>query len=94
MASSPSQYGSISPALGLGTINEIIDALPVLVDTVDERVSTQMKSLLPDFVTGDHPTFSAFVQAYFEWMEQEGNPRYASVKHLSNRDIDDTTRTH
>ena len=91
MASSPSQFGSISPALGLGTINEIIDALPVLVDTVDERVSTQMKSLLPDFVTGDHPTFSAFVQAYFEWMEQEGNPRYASVKHLSNRDIDDTT---
>ena len=90
VAGSSSQYGGITPLLGLGTVTDIIENLPEVVDTVDERVSTQLKSLMPDFVTSDHPTFSAFIQAYLEWMEQEGNPRYATVKHLSNRDIDTT----
>jgi len=93
VAGSSTQYGGITPLLGLGTVTEIIESLPPIVDTVDERVSTQLKSLLPDFVTSDHATFASFVQAYFEWMEQEGNPRYATVKHLSNRDIDTTAST-
>ena len=90
VSGSSTQYGGISPLLGLGTVTEIIESLPPIVDTVDERVSTQLRSLLPDFITADHPTFSAFVQAYFEWMERDGNPRYATVKHLSIRDIDET----
>ena len=90
VSGSSTQYGGISPLLGLGTVTELIESLPPIVDTVDERVSTQLRSLLPDFITADHPTFSAFVQAYFEWMERDGNPRYATVKHLSIRDIDET----
>ena len=90
VSGSSTQYGGITPLLGLGTVTDIIESLPTIVDSVDDRVSTQLKSLLPDFITSDHPTFSAFVQAYFEWMEQDGNPRYATVQHLSNRDIDET----
>jgi hypothetical protein len=39
-----------------------------------ERVSVKVEGQLPDFVKQDHPTFVAFLEAYYEYMEQQGKP--------------------
>jgi hypothetical protein len=49
----------------------------------DERVSVKVDGQLPDFVTRDHPTFVAFLEAYYEYMEQEGKP-YEIIGNLNN----------
>ena len=49
----------------------------------DERVSVKVDGQLPDFVTRDHPTFVAFLEAYYEYMEQQGKP-YEIIGNLNN----------
>jgi hypothetical protein len=49
----------------------------------DERVSVKVDGQLPDFVTRDHPTFIAFMEAYYEYMEQQGKP-YEIIGNLNN----------
>ena len=49
----------------------------------DERVSVKIDGQLPDFVTRDHPTFVAFLEAYYEYMEQQGKP-YEVIGNLHN----------
>ena len=39
-----------------------------------ERVSVKVEGQLPEFVKQDHPTFVAFLAAYYEYMEQQGKP--------------------
>ena len=57
----------------------------------DERGSVRVEGQLPDFVTRDHPTFIAFLEAYYEYMEQEGKP-YEIIGNLNNyADLGKTT---
>ena len=49
----------------------------------DERISVQVEGQLPDFVKQDHATFVAFLEAYYEYMEQLGKP-YEIVGNLKN----------
>lgn len=57
---------------------------------VDERFSTQLKDQLPDFVLENYETFVQFVEAYYEWSEQHGNPRAEGVRLGTYSDIDET----
>ncbi len=49
----------------------------------DERISVRVEGQLPDFVKSDHPTFIAFLEAYYEYMEQTGKP-YEIIGNLRN----------
>ena len=49
----------------------------------DERVSVKVENQLPQFVKQDHPTFVAFLEAYYEYMEQVGKP-YEIIGNLNN----------
>ena len=57
---------------------------------VDERFSTQLKDQLPDFVLENYETFVQFVEAYYEWSEQHGNPRAEGVRLNTYNDVDET----
>ena len=48
-----------------------------------ERISVRVEGQLPDFVKSDHPTFIAFLEAYYEYMEQTGKP-YEVIGGLAN----------
>ena len=57
----------------------------------DERVSVKVEGQLPQFVKEDHPTFVAFLEAYYEYMEQQGKP-YEIIGNLDNYvNLDKTT---
>lgn len=58
--------------------------------SVDEGLSNLVTSILPDYVVSDHPTFVAFVKAYFEFLEKEGNSRFAAATLEKNVDVDQT----
>jgi len=49
----------------------------------DERISVRVEGQLPDFVKQDHPTFVAFLEAYYEYLEQVGKP-YEIIGNLDN----------
>jgi len=48
-----------------------------------ERISAKVEGQLPAFVKQDHRTFVAFMEAYYEYMEQEGKP-YEIIGSLDN----------
>ena len=57
----------------------------------DERISVKVEGQLPAFVKQDHETFVAFMEAYYEYMEQEGKP-YEIIGNLDNyANLDKTT---
>ena len=57
----------------------------------DERISVKVQGQLPAFVKEDHTTFVAFMEAYYEYMEQQGKP-YEIVGNLHNyANVDKTT---
>jgi hypothetical protein len=57
----------------------------------DQRyISSHIDSQLPDFVRADHPMFKSFLEAYYEFMEQDPNATYGSAKLMDYADIDDT----
>ena len=59
--------------------------------TLDERISVKVEGQLPAFVKQDHATFVAFLEAYYEYMEQEGKP-YEIIGNLNNyANLDKTT---
>ena len=58
--------------------------------STDEGLSNLVTSLLPDYVVSDHPKFVAFIQAYFEFLEQQGNSRFAAATIDKNIDVDQT----
>ena len=53
-------------------------------------LSNLVTSILPDYVVSDHPTFVSFVKAYFEFLGQQGNSRFAATTLETNVDIDKT----
>jgi len=48
-----------------------------------ERISVLVEGQLPDFVKQDHATFIAFLEAYYEYLEQIGKP-YEVIGSLDN----------
>ena len=48
-----------------------------------ERISVRVEGQLPDFVKQDHATFVAFLEAYYEYMEQTGKP-YEIIGNFKN----------
>ena len=48
-----------------------------------ERISVKVAGQLPSFVKQDHETFVAFMEAYYEYMEQIGKP-YEIIGNLNN----------
>jgi len=58
--------------------------------STDEGISNLVTSILPDYVVSDHPTFVAFLKAYFEYLEQDGNARFAASTIDKNIDVDQT----
>ena len=48
-----------------------------------ERISVRVEGQLPDFVKQDHATFIAFLEAYYEYLEQIGKP-YEVIGSLDN----------
>ena len=53
------------------------------------NISDRVASQLPRFVRADHPTFVAFLEAYYEWLETTEDYR-AGQDLLSERDVDET----
>ncbi len=58
--------------------------------STDEGLSNLVTTLLPDYVNSGHPTFVAFVKAYFEFLDQKGNSRFAANTIEKNTDVDQT----
>ena len=60
---------------------------------IDQRTSLLIPSQLPEFVRDnpDYEKFVTFLQAYYEWMEQEGGVTDGSKNLLNYSDIDRTT---
>ena len=55
-----------------------------------EGISPLIQSQVPDFVNLDHPNFVAFIEAYYEWMEQVGNATERTLLLNDYRDIERT----
>ena len=67
------------------------DAFPsTLPQEVDNRFSTLLSQVLPDYVVSDHPVFVEFLRAYLEYTEQFGNTRGEAVRLETYADIDQT----
>tara|TARA_Y100000034_G_scaffold137029_1_gene218852 strand:+ start:5252 stop:6595 length:1344 start_codon:yes stop_codon:yes gene_type:complete len=56
----------------------------------NNKISTLVEQQFPDFIREEGPKFVAFLEAYYEWMEQTGNAVDVSQNILSYRDIDST----
>ena len=71
----------------MGTVNPNQPIHPALHD----RISVKVEGQLPQFVKQDHETFVAFLEAYYEYMEQTGKP-YEIIGNLDNYvNLDKTT---
>ena len=55
-----------------------------------EGISPLIKSQVPDFVNADHENFVAFLESYYEFMEQEGNATERTLLLNDYRDIERT----
>ncbi len=54
------------------------------------RLSTIVAEQLPDFIRQDHPIFVEFLEKYYEYLEQPGNPVYELKRFQDNYDVDKT----
>jgi hypothetical protein len=52
------------------------------------KLSTLVKSQLPDFVRGEYPKFVTFLEKYYEWLEQTNRVNYAVEALVDSNDID------
>ena len=59
-------------------------------DEVVDGISVFVKKQVPDFVVDDHPKFVAFLEAYYEWLQQKKNP-YGRTNFLMELSDVDTT---
>lgn len=55
-----------------------------------DKISPLIESQFPSFYREEGPQFVAFVKAYYEWLEQTGNPLHHSRNLLNYGDIDST----
>ena len=58
--------------------------------SIEKYISPLIASQFPSFYKEQGPNFIAFVKAYYEWMEQEGEIINVSRSMLDNIDIDKT----
>lgn len=54
------------------------------------ELSKIVETQFPGFVKSDYPKFISFLESYYSWMEQEGNPSWVSKNIVKNIDIDET----
>ena len=59
-------------------------------DDIFKKISSQVETQFPGFVREEGPQFVAFLKAYFEYMEQNGNAVSAIRAIKDNQDIDRT----
>lgn len=59
-------------------------------EIANTKVSTLINSQVPFFVRNDHPNFVRFVEAYYEWMEQNGETINAIKLLRDHNNIDET----
>ena len=71
-------------------VNGELVPLPERTKRLMEGISPLIQSQVPDFVNLDHPNFVAFLEAYYEWMENEGN---ATERTLMLNDYTDIEKT-
>lgn len=57
---------------------------------VEKRISNFVESQFPQFYQEEGPKFILFVKAYYEWLEETGNPIREARTLLDYRDIDNT----
>ena len=57
---------------------------------VEKRISNFVESQFPQFYQEEGPNFILFVKAYYEWLEETGNPIREARTLLDYRDIDNT----
>ena len=57
---------------------------------VKAKVSTVVPRQAPEFVREEHAQFIKFLEAYYEWMEQDGNAGFVMRNIESAKDIDKT----
>lgn len=57
---------------------------------IEKKISNLIPFQFPSFYNDYGPTFMAFVQAYYAWLEEEGNPAYYGRRQLESFDIDET----
>jgi len=60
------------------------------VESTEKKVSKLVPQQVPEFVHEYGPDFVKFLQAYYEWMEQRGQPLYLRHNMLDQFDIDKT----
>ena len=57
---------------------------------IKEKLSTLVSSQLPEFIQSDYTTFKAFLEAYYEFLEQDQNAQELLQNARSYNDIDRT----
>lgn len=60
------------------------------IDNIKGQISSVVSDQLPEFVKSDHPTFVAFLEAYYEWLEDNGNAVETTRNAKLYNDIDRT----
>ena len=57
------------------------------------KISDLIENQMPDFIRADHPGFTNFLKAYYEWMEDsaQGKVLYSTENMLDYADVDTTT---
>lgn len=61
--------------------------------STDNKLSTLIESQFPEFAREEGPKLVAFIKAYYEWMETNGQALYEAKKFPENQDIDTTSDT-
>src|SRR6187549_2758295 len=60
------------------------------VEISNNKISLHISSQLPEFVREDHPTFIAFLEAYYQYLEQANGVTYFANQLMTAHDIDET----
>lgn len=64
--------------------------VPNTSNIIQPNISTLVPYQFPQFYQDNYPVFLAFVKAYYQYLEQQGNPLYYSRNFLNLTDIDKT----
>lgn len=59
----------------------------------NNKISNLISSQVPFFVRNDHPNFIAFLEAYYEWLEQSGNTLDLTKNIVNYFDVDKSIDT-
>jgi hypothetical protein len=62
-------------------------------DLIKGKVNSVVSEQLPEFIKSDHPTFVAFMEAYYEWLENHGGSIETTRNAKIYNDIDLTVDT-